>query len=58
MLKDPNYPLYLKALWEKLEIKLLCYTTCHLQIDGQTIVDNRTLTTLLKAIIQKSLKNQ
>ena len=47
-----------KVLWEKLGIKLLFSTTYHLQIDGQTRVDNRTLTILLKTIIQKSLKNQ
>ena len=47
-----------KVLWEKLGIKLLVSTICHLQIDGQTGVDNRTLTILLKTIIQKSLKNQ
>jgi len=40
-----------KVLWGKLETKLLYSTTCHLQIDGQTKVVNRTLIQLLRAII-------
>ncbi|XP_028764584.1 uncharacterized protein LOC114722674 [Neltuma alba] len=46
-----------RTLWSKLGTKLLFSTVVHPQIDGQTEVVNRTLTTLLRAIIQKNLKN-
>jgi hypothetical protein len=46
-----------KVLWGKLETKLLFSTTCHPQTDGQIKVVNRTLSTLLRTIIQKNLKN-
>ena len=46
-----------KVLSGKVGTKLLFSITCHPQIDGQIEVVNKTSTQLLRAIIQKNLKN-
>jgi hypothetical protein len=45
-----------RSLWNKLGTKLLFSTTCHPQTDGQTKVVNRTLSTMLRAVLDKNLK--
>jgi transposase InsO family protein len=45
-----------RTLWAKLGTKLLFSTLCHPQIDDQTEVVNRTLSTMLRAVLKKNIK--
>lgn len=45
-----------RTLWAKLGTKLLFSTACHPQTDGKTGVVNRTLSTLLHALVKRNIK--
>ena len=45
-----------KTLWSKLGTILLFSATCHSQTDGQAEVVNRTLSALLRSLVNKNLR--
>ena len=55
--RDTKFVSYFwKSLWHELGTRLLMSSAYHPQTDGQTEVVNRTLLTLLRAVIHKNLK--
>jgi transposase InsO family protein len=47
---------FCRTLWYKLGTKLLFSATCHPQTDGQTEVVNRTVSTMLQAVLKDNLR--
>jgi len=45
-----------RCLWQLLSTKLLYSTSHHPQMDGQTKVTNKTLATLLRSLVSKTIK--
>ena len=56
--RDPKFISHFwRTLWEKLGTKLQFSTSCHPQMDGQTEVVNRSLSTMLMAVMKGSRRS-